>query len=551
MEDIPHELPEDMDGKLKLLDKIMRTGIERLLMEARKRAFLKPPYGRPAEPNPLVTEDEFLRTCTSADLKAPFEEPHFHYLYGFNPLTFLADYFHWAHPHSFKSRKEEVERCFSRLRFRSAHATKQLQVSTSLRDIASFQRSGLLWGPICSSAVVGSASCMVKVCRAGTVVVEVSESKGFEVIMKSLEVVVPEATVDLPTKIKIEDIQPARHYFVRACLRDSDYPKAAAPESPAPALSTKSGRSMSKFNIKPVVVEAVVEQPVEDDYSYRFGGPMDGFFAYSQFWSLPVDVHNQPPVESKGKESNQHKSGRGGVSAGEVQPVDEAVDEHVNIVAVGSVYPQTEDTLPKSDANANSSLNLDINKLCEIAGLAENTRLITCLLGDIFSNEAYSGYHSPARDYLRDCVLSGSPSSLTEVNQTNDPATAAHAQLESEMRQVTNVYLSRLRVAMTQCEGFRDAMSLLRQSNTLLAWNDQRVGSDIDLRYEEYAAKKHQQEVKRYEKKYEAELKKKAQHKRAAAGTNAGTAAEIPPPPTVRLPPMSPSVHALLQVNNK
>lgn len=549
-EELPHEMPEDMDSKLKLLDSIIRTGIEKLLTEARKRAFLKPPYGRPQEPNPLVTEDEFLRTCSSTDFKNANEEPAFHYLYGFNPLTFLADYLHWAHPNTFKARKIDVGRCFDRLKFRAAHAVKQLEVATSLREIASFQRSGLLWGPICSSVTVGSGLCILKIARPGTVVVELSESGDFEVIYKVFEVVVPEATFDQPTKVKLTELQPAKHYFVRACLRDSNYPKIAPPvESPA-SMSSRSGRSMSKFNIKPVVAEPVIETPAEEDYSYRFGGSKDGFFSYSQLWSLPIDVHNQPPaIDTKGKDGGKGTSARPAAGTETTIPDPDPAADAVNIFAVGCLYGASESQSKNSQA---PELNLSWNSLCEVAGIADDARLVTCLLGDIFSNEAYSGYQSNARDYLRDYILSGSAAKTTSASdelleKKDTSVAAAYAQLDAEMTQITSVYLSRLRHAMSKCKGLSSLNSIMRQSNVFLAWNDQRVGSEIDLRYEEYAAKKLLQDQKRYEKKYEAELKKRAQHKRAATGSSNTTAVEIPPPPTIQLPPISPSIHALLQ----
>ena len=553
-------MPVDMDSKLKLLDGIIRTGIEKLLTEARKRSFLKPPYGRPAEPNPLVTEDEFLRTCSSADFKNANEEPAFHYLYGFNPLTFLADYLHWAHPNSFKARKLEIDRCFNRLQFRAAHAVKQIEVANSLLEIASFQRSGLLWGPVCSSATVGCGFCTVKVARAGTVVVELAENKEFDVIYKTFEVVVPVATSDRPTKVKLTDLQPAKHYFVRACLRDSDYPKVVPPIEQPAIVSSKSGRAMSKFNIKAVVLEpVVVEKPVEEDYDYRFGGSQDGFFGYSQLWSLPIDIHNQPPpTDAKGKDAGLRASaaragagagtsaGSGGAEGPPQSP--NPADSPINIFAVGCLYG-TDDTQTKARA-AGAELSLSWDRLCEVTGIADDARTVTCLLGDIFANQAYSGYQSAARDYLRDYILSGSATkTASDINNNQSATSAAYAQLDIEMGQITNVYLSRLRQAMTKCKGFSSADSIVRQSNVLLAWNDQRVGSEIDLRYEEYAAKKHQQDLKKYDKKYEAELKKKAQHKRAAAGSNSAPAVEIPPPPTIQLPPIAPSVHALLQVD--
>jgi hypothetical protein len=604
-----HEMPASMDKKLKLLDTIIRTGIEKLLSEAKKRHFLHPPYGRPPAPNPLVSEDEFLRTCSAADYQHISDEPAFHYIYGFNPLTFLADYIHWAHPDSFLSRKNEVEKCYNRLKLRARHACHKLKTAESLAETAAIQRSGLLWGPICSSINSTTALCLCKVARAGTVCVEVSEYSDFSEIHKLYEVDIQESNMNVPSKIRLDDLKPTTLYFVRACLRDLDYPPkvviAPPPSSPTPPQG-KLAKGLSKFtslkNGAPPAEEAA-SPPKEISYDYRFGGIQDGFFQSSQFWTIPknpkettedaekaAEAAATPSAKSKftssllSKKEPEAKEEPVAVAKAAAEEGDATDKNQFTVLAAGNVFNAD----PSNDI-ANESLGghfmLDLDKVCELVGqgLDADSRFLTCILGDVFSRQPYSGYASNARDYLRDVALSGAsnqtvpeeaevpaeegaepqPQLSSMVRQMNVDIEAARSQLDLEMSKVLEVYMNRVRLSMVKCLPFGHTSSILRRSNLLLAWNDLRVGSDTDLKYEELAVKKHQSDVKRYNRKYEAELKKRAQSKRAtglagasqstnnlaaaAAAALSGTT-EIPPPPTLQLPPISPSVQALLQV---
>ena len=51
----------EYEQKLALLDKILKDGLSKLLLEAKEKNFLEPPYGRMPYPTPLISEETFIQ----------------------------------------------------------------------------------------------------------------------------------------------------------------------------------------------------------------------------------------------------------------------------------------------------------------------------------------------------------------------------------------------------------------------------------------------------------------------------------------------------------
>ena len=92
-------LPPSFEDKKILLHGLLKRAIDGLLTEVRKQNILTAPYGRPEQPTPLLSLEQFLKT---GGLSEPLnmddgdnngtDEPIFSYEYGFDPLIYLADY---------------------------------------------------------------------------------------------------------------------------------------------------------------------------------------------------------------------------------------------------------------------------------------------------------------------------------------------------------------------------------------------------------------------------------------------------------------------------
>ena len=79
------------------------------------------------------------------------------------------------------------------------------------------------------------------------------------------------------------------------------------------------------------------------------------------------------------------------------------------------------------------------------------------------------------------------------------------------------------------------------KSSIVLAWNDNRVGSDSDLRNEEYMFRQHRHDLKKYDNKYKKASKTFGSRLKIA---------ELPPPPILQRSPISNSVQAVHEVIN-
>lgn len=127
---------EDFDEKVSFLNSTLRDSIERLLVEASNKDAILAPYGRPPTPTPFVDEDEEItqdNDDTGKDEEDMDDATNFKYEYGFNPLVFLADILHRAHPDSIASRQKQQADARARLCARVQHARNLLSTGDNLK----------------------------------------------------------------------------------------------------------------------------------------------------------------------------------------------------------------------------------------------------------------------------------------------------------------------------------------------------------------------------------------------------------------------------------
>ena len=223
--DLPEEYPASFDEKALLLDGVLESGLKKLLEVVRNKNYTEAPYGRNVNPSPLMTEEQFLLDGCLGD-EDP--EPKFDFEYGFNPVTFLADYLRWSHPDSVKERRMEKIRSVERLNFRAAHAEKQLQTSTKLRSTALQQGSGILWGPFTTILSRTSILCAVQALKPGKLILQICEEPTFSStpLVKEEEVAEPatDSTDILTSMVTVTDLKPNTNYYIR-CFMDGINPE--------------------------------------------------------------------------------------------------------------------------------------------------------------------------------------------------------------------------------------------------------------------------------------------------------------------------------------
>lgn len=351
MED-PREMPQSPSAKLDLLDKILRQGLDKLLNVSRSKKLLKPPFGRPdPKPTPLISEDEFIHNYSADDgLEDGNDEPIFDYQYGFNPLTFLADYILWAHPTSHGTRAEARSRSHERLKFRANHAKLQIEISQSLSELASRQRSGIQCGPYTSIVTSTTVLCSCSAVRIGIVALEVSTDSEFNSLHSKHECSTVDAAVEgKPVKFLIENLAAGTRYFLRCCLRDIDLPMPKPPPAEDDDLD-----------------HLDIEEEILSYEGFLFTGAVDGHYEYSDFWTPPseqeqvIDAENLAPAVLERRNNSKVFS----------------------LVAFGNVS----DSQPRYK---HSSL-VDWEHFRQLGVVDQSDPVLSCLLGDIFSSTTYN-----------------------------------------------------------------------------------------------------------------------------------------------------------------
>jgi hypothetical protein len=258
------------EDKMSFLDSILGKGIEKLLLEARSRGYLEPPYGRPPLPTPLITEEDFLTQSGLNEISeenlnnAEFDdEPPFEFKYGFNPIRQLANFILWSHPSTIQARLEARIKARERLQSRVLNANDRLLVAEQLKSVVSLLSSGIMWGPYTSPTSSKSVVCVCQPIKAGIVNIDVSDDESFSNIILSLQatadVKMPEVGDDAvaPVKVNIDKLESGTNYFIRCCLQDIS----SDGSNQKKFLGAKGGKyQVSKFSTLPD------EEETEEDF---------------------------------------------------------------------------------------------------------------------------------------------------------------------------------------------------------------------------------------------------------------------------------------------
>jgi hypothetical protein len=123
---------EDFEEKVDFLNSTLLASLGRLLEEARSKDVILPPYGRPPTPTPFCDDNEELDDLNDEDASTD-DSANFKYQYGFNPLLFLGDFLHRAHPTSISLKKRKQSEAMSRLKRRADHAKHQQKTAHELK----------------------------------------------------------------------------------------------------------------------------------------------------------------------------------------------------------------------------------------------------------------------------------------------------------------------------------------------------------------------------------------------------------------------------------
>lgn len=182
-----------MDGKYQLevseLHTILKKGIEELCKHAKRNNFLEYPYGRNANPTPLLTEEDFINQLGGPDCDD--SEPVFEYSYGFDPLKFLSDYIVWAHPKTVENRQLAKINAQARLQFRAQHALRQIETQRQLIERIGQMQAGILWGPIAHAESGTRVFATFQPLKPSTVYLQSAGDSQFSTILHTIRLVVP------------------------------------------------------------------------------------------------------------------------------------------------------------------------------------------------------------------------------------------------------------------------------------------------------------------------------------------------------------------------
>jgi hypothetical protein len=272
------------------------------LKEAKRRNILTPPYGRPPNPTPLITEDEYIKSKDDLD-----DEPKFNFDYGFNPLRFLADYIKWSHPDSTITRKRERYLAMKLLIDRVTDAKKVVNTADEEKRLSERLKSGIVYGPITTSISSTSVVVCCKVSIAGEVLFEISEDSSFS---NALTRKVQTTVESLSVKAIFDDLKENTKYYVRCSFSDEEYLKLKVIEAEKAAkaaleASKAGGRARKRTTIRqsaeseiPSSSNAESETPQMDNNNTDttvvdvekkplFTGAEGGLFSSSTFITLP------------------------------------------------------------------------------------------------------------------------------------------------------------------------------------------------------------------------------------------------------------------------
>lgn len=551
--------------KLSLLEEIVESGLSKLLDEAKSRGYSEPPFGRPANPTPLMTEEQFLRGGGLQDVKRIEDgvethprkcsrDPVFNYEYGFNPLKFLANYIKWAHPESRRAREEEKAKALCRLNFRANHAQFQLKNAAFLSIMRMNMESGIMWGPFTSPTSPTSIVAICKPIRSGIVTFQISTRSDFEKIDQEIEINTspPElsltaanleanedgtleeaAQYSIPAvKLNISNLSSNRKYFIRVCLKDDE--KEIAPGT------------------------------VRSEGYVRFIGKEGKRFQQNSFYTLPSEVDSMYDEEAtplagendgntlamSDKEPGSTMDETGATQALHSQQNNLFYIKPVTLVCLG--YSNGGEEEPSIEIQNMISPHLEIPYPVTTALEEGHDRYPT------IESNANEGIHPPSSssqsfsypvdkdgNHFRGCIVGcvlGELLSVSPQTQTEQEG------IEQTSTQIWKMYRRCGKIEGRRIEENVDGHPLFRDKSVIIGWNDTRFGCDMDMRAEEIAFRQYEQDLKKYHKKFGGSSSSSSSS--SASGARAKTNLKPmggAPLPVFSRPPMSPSLAALAQ----
>jgi hypothetical protein len=431
------KMPQIFEEKSALSVSFLKRALEGLLVESRKKDVLAPPYGRPDQPTPLLNLERFLKA--GGLLETLDDKPIFSYVYGFDPLQYLADHLRFLHPNNIYAIKDSRNAAIERLQFRAAHGCTVLDNFEKLKGLTNQLRSGILWGPFTSpststQSALNTVVCACRVLREGDLIVEISKDPHFTVITKSWTQTVSD--IALTQKVFMIDLEPAMKYYVRCCLHDT---------LPIPLSAPTIMPASSKKQIS-------IIDGVEID-TRLFRGPQEGFFKTAQFTTLPSE---------------------------ETDDVDQMEPESTILSPIRIIALNV------------SSAHLPLHSI-ETDTDAEKGCLVTCLVGEVFQKPS-----ARKSEILITPNLSkgNSSSSLNKGKSLRSIKSFTHKIVDH------SVWYNRQNFHMhRQSNLFVAADSPLRNSSMFLAWHDRSVDSDFSLNEEELNVKQFAIDMKKYKSK--------------------------------------------------
>lgn len=519
-------LPEAYDERISFLYSTIESGLERLLSAARKKDVLQAPFGRPAPFTPYVVPDAGSGAADSADDGL---EPQFSYDYGFNALTFLSDIVRQAHPESVVARKLERLELFRELQRRAEVAKQQCGRAASLREDAALAAAGIA-GPVVTAPLSPNALLVVVRPRCtGQLVVHVSSSPDFSTEFQSLKE--PVTDVSSSCKVSVNDLFPAKQYYIRCCVEDEAIEKAGAA-----VAEGSDGLDDLDLDGERTAEPTAPEKDGSEEHTVDcfLQGPQGGVFGQASCWTLPADTAE----DTGGAGEDATSSSRPGSAISEshattadqgplyspmfslflVGGLDGALEKHRTHTAAG-------DSLVWPALQLGKAFDIKSPILAPPAGpfgadvwppLSENEApseeplrpLFSCLLGDVMPPTSDAG-------------------ELTL-------ATGAAAGADEKSKTLYNLFKN--------TKLFSDSESVLRNSAIFLAWNDASVGADVALKNEESVYKQWAHDKRKHEKRLAAE--KGGKDKGSSRKTSAATSA----PPSLQRPPITPALNTLVEV---
>lgn len=478
-------LPPLFEEKKALLDELLKRAIGGLLRESRQRNILIAPYGRPEQPTPLLSLEQFLKNggLTEPTDGSVNDEPIFSYEYGFDPLKYLASYLTFLHPNNIKQMRNVRGQACDFLRTRAVHAQFQMNCLYELQHLTERLRSGILWGPLIApstlpSSASGTLICACKAVTVGDLVVEVATEPSFAVVERSWRhKVEDESHIQ---KLILSNLEPSQTYFLRCyLLRDAEHDG----YSSVVGSSSSSSHGGANMTTAASPAEEVVEAGSTPDGVSMEAGEGD---------ASEECVRVAKPVVSRFYQNCQFTT----------SPSDE--DRPAKAFTVVAVNARSAHVVSTVTAAAGEGGVADMP--------SGGGHAVSCFLGELF----------PIRP---------KPSSTVAA------ASSAGTKWFQKMIFLLHRY----------ARAFSAPDAILRSTSMLLAWHDRTADSDVRLGEEEAAVKRFLSDFGKYQKKYGKGAHKSstaaAKNKRAGgAGVDA-----VPSAPKLERPALDASMEALLQ----